>query len=217
MWYFVSGNEIMELQVFAIIAIVFLVSLCSLLFINKQFIKIQLSGGKTFDDVLFEKRQFADKLYGTSTGKNSNKKNPKKLNEKNNKKVSSVNFTYTRTFHQFFMCFNIILSSVYFSLSLSHGSLYVSSCVCVLRVYLHNYDTWFRTRIGRITIKRTWIRAPLVRTLTCRATAARAKKAMPHRRPITNCMWNLSRPRLLLPIITPSSRWLSLTFCHNKS
>lgn len=71
---------------YAIIAIVFLVSLCSLLFINKQ-----LRGGKTFEDVLAEKRQFAEKLYGNSGGKNFNKKNPKKLNEKNNKKVSVEN------------------------------------------------------------------------------------------------------------------------------
>lgn len=78
------GNEIMEqLQVYAVIAIVFFVSLCSLLFINKQ-----ASGNRTFEDVLAEKRQFADKLYGNTGGKNYNKKNTKKLNANNNKKVN---------------------------------------------------------------------------------------------------------------------------------
>lgn len=72
----------MDLQVYAVIAIVFLVSLCSLLFINKQ-----LRGGKTFEDVLAEKRQFAEKLYGNTGGKNFNKKNAKKLNTNNSKKV----------------------------------------------------------------------------------------------------------------------------------
>lgn len=55
----INSSSSMDLQVYAVIAIVFLVSLCSLLFINKQF-----RGGKTFEDVLEEKRQFAEKLYG---------------------------------------------------------------------------------------------------------------------------------------------------------
>lgn len=76
------GNEIMDLQVYAVIAIVFFVSLCSLLYINKH-----ARGNRTFEDVLAEKRQFADKLYGNTGGKNYNKKNTKKLNTNNNKKV----------------------------------------------------------------------------------------------------------------------------------
>lgn len=59
----------MDLQVYAVIVIVFLVSLCSLLFVNKQ-----LRGGKTYEEVLAEKRQFAEKLYGPK------KKNAKKPN-----------------------------------------------------------------------------------------------------------------------------------------
>lgn len=67
----------MDLQVYAVIVIVFLVSLCSLLFVNKQ-----LRGGKTYEEVLAEKRQFAEKLYGPK------KKNTKKTNA-GGKKVRS--------------------------------------------------------------------------------------------------------------------------------
>lgn len=107
----------MDLQVYAVIAIVFLVSLCSLLFINKQF-----RGGKTFEEVLAEKRQFAEKLYGTSGGKNFNRKNPKKLNEKNNKKVSleenhqSIEHVYIYIYDNFCIFFHhpkCILRSLY--------------------------------------------------------------------------------------------------------
>lgn len=70
----------MELQVYAIIAIVFLASFFSLLFINKQ-----LRGGKTFEEVLAEKRHLAEKLYGPSK-----KKGTKKVNS--GKKVGSTSF-----------------------------------------------------------------------------------------------------------------------------
>lgn len=66
----------MELQVYLIIATVFFVSLCSLLFVNRQ-----LRGGKTFEEALAEKRHLTDKLYGNK------KKNAKKANT--GKKVSS--------------------------------------------------------------------------------------------------------------------------------
>lgn len=65
----------MELQVYLIIVTVFLVSLFSLLFVNRQ-----LRAGKTFEEVLAEKRQLTDKLYGNK------KKNTKKANT--GKKVS---------------------------------------------------------------------------------------------------------------------------------
>lgn len=65
----------MDLQVYAIIVAVFLVSLGSLLIVNRQ-----LRAGKTFEEVLAEKRQLADKLYGNK------KKNAKKTNT--GKKVS---------------------------------------------------------------------------------------------------------------------------------
>lgn len=57
----------MDLQVYAVIVIVFLVSLCTLLFVNKQ-----LRGGKTYEEVVAEKRLLAEKLYG------SKRKNTKK-------------------------------------------------------------------------------------------------------------------------------------------
>lgn len=65
----------MELQVYLIIVTVFLVSLVSLLFVNRQ-----LRAGKTFEEVLAEKRHLTDKLYGNK------KKNAKKANT--GKKVS---------------------------------------------------------------------------------------------------------------------------------
>lgn len=68
----------MDLQVCAIIAVVFLVSLFTILIINRKL------SGKTFEDVLAEKRQLADKVYGSS-----HVKHQKKLNRKVNKKVFS--------------------------------------------------------------------------------------------------------------------------------
>lgn len=69
----------MDLQVYLIIVTVFLVSLGSLLFVNRQ-----LGNGKTFEEVLAEKRQLTDKLYGNK------KKNAKKANT--GKKVWSIDF-----------------------------------------------------------------------------------------------------------------------------
>lgn len=59
----------MDLQVCAIIAIVFCVSFVSLWFINGK-----LRGGKTFEDVLAEKRSLADKLYGSKYQKKPQRK-----------------------------------------------------------------------------------------------------------------------------------------------
>jgi len=66
----------MELHVLGVIFIVFLVSLCTLLFISK------LPRGKTFDEVLAEKRQLSEKIYGLTGGKKKPKKIVKKTKEK---------------------------------------------------------------------------------------------------------------------------------------
>lgn len=69
----------MDLQVYAIILIVFLVSFLSYLFIS-QF----LPQGKTFDEMVAEKKRMREEVLGTlkpSSGKqssSSNKKKPKK-------------------------------------------------------------------------------------------------------------------------------------------
>lgn len=67
---------------YAIIVIVFLVSLVSLLFINRK-----LSGGKSFEDVLAEKRQLADKVYGSKQ-----QKKPVRAKITNAKKVNYMFF-----------------------------------------------------------------------------------------------------------------------------
>lgn len=69
----------MDLQVYAIILIVFLVSFLSYLFISKF-----LPHGKTFDEMIAEKKRMREEVLGTlkpSSGKQSNtntKKKPKK-------------------------------------------------------------------------------------------------------------------------------------------
>lgn len=70
----------MGLELYAVIAVIFLVSLCTLLFVNKQ-----LRGGKTYEEVVAEKRLLAEKLYGNK--KKNTKKNAtgKKVNNKLNK------------------------------------------------------------------------------------------------------------------------------------
>lgn len=93
----------MDLQVYAVIAIVFLVSLCSLLYVNKQ-----LRGGKTYEEVLAEKRQF-EKLYGPK------KKNVKKANAggkkvwsrdaQNSDKISKLKHSQFATIVTRFFCF----------------------------------------------------------------------------------------------------------------
>lgn len=67
----------MDLQVCAVIAIVFFVSFGSLWFINGK-----LRGGKTFEDLLAEKRQLADKVYGSSHGKYQKKIARRIINQK---------------------------------------------------------------------------------------------------------------------------------------
>lgn len=59
----------MDLMVYLIILSVFVVSLGSLLLINRHF-----RGGKTFEEVQAEKRQLTEKLYGTNKKKNNTKK-----------------------------------------------------------------------------------------------------------------------------------------------
>lgn len=70
----------MDLQVYAIILIVFLVSFLSYLFISKF-----LPHGKTFDEMIAEKKRMREEVLGivkpVSSGKQSNagaKKKPKK-------------------------------------------------------------------------------------------------------------------------------------------
>lgn len=73
----------MDLYVLVVIVIVFFASFGSLFFISK------LPRGKTFDEVLAEKRQLAEKLYGPSNNKVTTKrKETKKVN--NNKKVTYI-------------------------------------------------------------------------------------------------------------------------------
>lgn len=77
----------MELQVYFVIAIVFLASFLTLLFISK------LPRGKTFDEVLAEKRQMAEKLYGqnyTQKRGGGGKKNQKQQNNKKTNKAKTV-------------------------------------------------------------------------------------------------------------------------------
>lgn len=76
----------MELQVYFVIAIVFLASFLTLLFISK------LPRGKTFDEVLAEKRQLAEKLYGPNSGqkRTGGKKNQKQQQQNNNKKSNKT-------------------------------------------------------------------------------------------------------------------------------
>jgi len=63
----------MDLLMYFVIAVVFCVTLFSLLFINSK-----LRVGKTYEEVQAEKKQFADKLYG----KNQKKSNRKVFNKK---------------------------------------------------------------------------------------------------------------------------------------
>lgn len=70
----------MDLQAYLIIVTVFFASLGFLLFINRQ-----INAGKTFEEVLAEKRHLTEKLYGT----NKKKKNTwKKTNKKKQQKVT---------------------------------------------------------------------------------------------------------------------------------
>lgn len=63
----------MDLLVYLVIAVVFLVSFLSLAFVHSKF-----RTGKTFDEVQAEKKLLADKLFGIK---------PKKVNRKITKKV----------------------------------------------------------------------------------------------------------------------------------
>ncbi|XP_031636294.1 putative leucine-rich repeat-containing protein DDB_G0290503 isoform X2 [Contarinia nasturtii] len=58
----------MDLQIYLIIFAFFFISLCSLIFVNRQ-----LRSGKTFEEALAEKRQLTEKLYGNKK-KNATKK-----------------------------------------------------------------------------------------------------------------------------------------------
>jgi hypothetical protein len=76
----------MDLQLYAIILIVFLVSFMSYLFIS-QF----LPHGKTFDEMIAEKKRMREELLGTlkaPLGKHSNSNNKKKPK----KEVKKVNY-----------------------------------------------------------------------------------------------------------------------------
>lgn len=77
----------MDLQTFGIIFIVIVFSLLSILFVSK------LPAGKTFDEMLAEKKQLAAKLDSLSSGKNE-KNNQKKTNKKNVRKNKNVIHTH---------------------------------------------------------------------------------------------------------------------------
>lgn len=73
----------MDLQAYLIIVTVFFASLGFLLFINRQ-----INAGKTFEEVLAEKRHLSEKLYGTNKKKkNTWKKSNKKKHEPKQQKV----------------------------------------------------------------------------------------------------------------------------------
>lgn len=80
----------MELLMFFVIFVVFFVSLFSLMYINSKF-----RVGKTYEEVQAEKKQFADKLYGSNHGKNQKKSNRKVPN----KKVSWLKSNYFVNFY----------------------------------------------------------------------------------------------------------------------
>ncbi|XP_059612817.1 ribosome-binding protein 1 isoform X2 [Phlebotomus argentipes] len=75
----------MEFYVYFVIAVVILVSLATSLIISK------LPRGKTFDEVLSEKKKFAEKLYGTSGGKRAQKgkKLPSNVSKKGKEKAKA--------------------------------------------------------------------------------------------------------------------------------
>lgn len=77
----------MDLQVYAIILIVFLVSFLSYLFISKF-----LPHGKTFDEMLAEKKRLREEVFGTtlksSGGGRQSNTNTKKKPKKEIKKVN---------------------------------------------------------------------------------------------------------------------------------
>lgn len=67
----------MDLLMYFVIGAVFFVSMFSLIYINSKY-----RVGKTFEEVQAEKKQFADKLYGSNHGKNQKKSNRKVFNKK---------------------------------------------------------------------------------------------------------------------------------------
>lgn len=78
----------MDLQVYAIILIVFLVSFASYLFISKF-----LPHGKTFDEMIAEKKRMREEVLGTL--KTSNSKNSSSSSKKKPKKeLKKVHLSY---------------------------------------------------------------------------------------------------------------------------
>ncbi|KAG4077356.1 hypothetical protein HA402_009757 [Bradysia odoriphaga] len=67
----------MDLLMYFVFVIIFCLSVFSLMYINSKF-----RVGKTYEEVQAEKKQFADKLYGSSHGKNQKKSNRKVINKK---------------------------------------------------------------------------------------------------------------------------------------
>lgn len=67
----------MDLLMYFVIVVIFLVSLFSLMYMHSKF-----RVAKTFEEVQAEKKQFADKLYGSNHGKNQKKANRKVFNKK---------------------------------------------------------------------------------------------------------------------------------------
>jgi hypothetical protein len=91
----------MDLESYVIILIVFFVSFISYLFISKL-----LPGGKTFDEMIAEKKRMREEVLGAvksaSSGKQSNAGNKKKP-KKEVKKVRSVEEIFKKFAHRDFL------------------------------------------------------------------------------------------------------------------
>lgn len=67
----------MDFLMYFVFIILFCLSVFSLMYINSKF-----RVGKTYEEVQAEKKQFADKLYGSNHGKNQKKANRKVVSKK---------------------------------------------------------------------------------------------------------------------------------------
>lgn len=102
----------MDLQVGVIISIVFLVSFLSYLFISKF-----LPHGKTFDEMIAEKKRMREEMLGTFKP-NSNKFKESGNNKKKSKKdVKKVNFIFITNLNSFHKSYNGFFKFKFFKLS----------------------------------------------------------------------------------------------------
>lgn len=82
----------MDLQVYVIIPVVFLVSFLSYLFISKY-----LPHGKSFDEMIAEKKRLREEVLGTTRNAAKHDKSSKKKPKKDVKKVRSYHFNRRRS------------------------------------------------------------------------------------------------------------------------